>query len=294
MSKEMEQVVKLAENHGLTIRKETLEVNNSGLDFQVVFATDISGREWVLRIPRREDVVSTAKKEKDILDRVKGKLPIQVPVWEVFSQELIAYQRLEGVPAGTIDPEAKAYVWEIDEQNVPLLFHKTLGEAMTALHRVNRVEDPQAQDLRKSMQDRMEIVKRTYGVSEELWQRWQAWLSKEEWWPKHKAFVHGDLHAGHILINKEARVTGFIDWTEARIDDPGNDFAVHLAAFGEGALHELIKEYEVAGGRTWPHMFEHIKELLAAYPVAIAEFAIKSGSEEYKLMAKQALGTAES
>ncbi len=144
------------------------------------------------------------------------------------------------------------------------------------------------------MKKRMEKVKKTFGVSDELWQRWQTWLSKDELWPKHKVFIHGDLHPGHILIDEEARVRGFIDWTEARIDDPGNDFAVHLAAFGEEALRELIQEYEAAGGRTWPYMFEHIVELLAAYPVAIAEFAIKSGSEEYELMAKQALGTADS
>lgn len=40
-------------------------------------------------------------------------------------------------------------------------------------------------------------------------------------------------------------------------------------------------------------MKEHIIELNAASPVAIAEFAIISGMEEYLQMAKQELGVAE-
>jgi macrolide phosphotransferase len=36
-------------------------------------------------------------------------------------------------------------------------------------------------------------------------------------------------------------------------------------------------------------MKEHIIELVAAYPVEIAEFALVSGVEEYERMAKQAL-----
>ena len=36
-------------------------------------------------------------------------------------------------------------------------------------------------------------------------------------------------------------------------------------------------------------MKEHIIELVAAYPVSIAEFAIVSGAEEYVQMAKKAL-----
>ncbi|WP_423241355.1 phosphotransferase [Oceanobacillus zhaokaii] len=40
--------------------------------------------------------------------------------------------------------------------------------------------------------------------------------------------------------SQEQRVTGFIDWTEARVDDPAHDFVSHLMAFGEKSLRELI------------------------------------------------------
>lgn len=295
-----EQVIEKAKQHGLIVKENTLKRNESGLDFQVVFAADVEGEKWVLRFPRRPDVVPTAKKEKGILDLIEEKIPIQTPKWVIFSEELIAYKLLEGVPAGTIDPKAKAYVWELDEKNVPDTFHETLASNMAALHRVNHEEAREAglsvrapDELRNSMKERMDKVKSKYGVSEELWNRWQKWLANDSLWPKQTALIHGDLHAGHILIDEEARVTGFIDWTEARVDDPAHDFVSHLAAFGEAALKKLIDEYQKAGGYVWPLMFEHIVEQLSAYPIAIAEFAMKSGSDEFSAMAKQALGIEE-
>ncbi|MBP2242725.1 macrolide phosphotransferase [Cytobacillus eiseniae] len=292
-----EQVIEKAKQHGLMLKEDSLKRNESGLDFQVVIAADIYEENWVLRIPRRADVILTAKKEKQILDFVGQRLYIESPKWTIFSEELIAYKLLKGVPAGTIDAEAKAYVWELDEKNIPDIFHETLAKAMADLHAINIKEAEQAglviktaEELQKTMQERMDKVKSVFGVSEELWTRWQKWLANDELWPKQTAVIHGDLHAGHILIDKEAKVTGFIDWTEARVDDLSNDFVVHLAAFGEDALKRLIYEYKKAGGYVWPSMIEHITELLSAFPIGIAEFAMKSGSDEYEEMAKQALG----
>ena len=85
-------------------------------------------------------------------------------------------------------------------------------------------------------------------------ERWQNWLGNDALWPKRTAFIHGDLHPGHILIDEDARVTGFIDWTEASVDDPANDFVSHLMAFCEDSLKELITAYEEAGGFVWPSM----------------------------------------
>jgi len=291
------QVMEKARKHGLTINKESLEYNESGLDFQVVFAADASGEPWVLRFPRREDVIPTAKKEKRILDLVISKISIQAPKWDVFSDELIAYKLLKGIPAGTIDPEKQAYVWEINGKDVPDNYHMTLGDAMAELHRINQTEVRAAgisiqtsEELKRSMIVRMEKVKAAFGISESLWDRWQRWLSNDKLWPKQTAFIHGDLHPGHILVDKEARVTGLIDWTEARVDDPANDFVSHYMIFGEDALRKLIDSYRTAGGYVWPGMLEHVIELTAAYPIGIAEFALKSGLDDMELMAKQALG----
>ncbi|PPA70850.1 macrolide 2'-phosphotransferase [Jeotgalibacillus proteolyticus] len=292
-----EKIIKLAGENGIELKESALKFNESGLDFLVVFGEDSKGENWVLRIPRREDVLPSTKIEKQALDFIEPKLSVQAPKWVVWTDELIAYKQLTGVPVGTIDHEAMAYTWEIDEKNVPELFTETLALAMVSLHGINlddareaglKVEN--AEEMRAEMKSRMEKVKAEFGVSDQLWEQWQRWVNNDSLWPAKTGVIHGDLHAGHILIDDEARVTGFIDWTEAFVSDISKDFVAHYRTFGEQELKKLIMYYEKAGGCVWPNMAEHIIERTAAYPVEIAEFALKSGIEEYIQMTKEALG----
>ena len=297
MSKDMKQVIEIAKKHNLILKEETMQFNESGLDFQVVFALDESGIDWVLRLPRREDVMPRTRVEKQALDLVNQCVKsFQVPNWIIYTDELIAYKKLDGVPAGTIDHNIGNYVWEIDINNIPPSFHMSLGRVLAELHSIPNdkakefgliVQTPE--EARKSMKQRMNNVKTKFGVGEKLWNRWQSWVNDDEMWPKKTGLIHGDVHAGHTMIDKEANVTGLIDWTEAKVTDISNDFVFNYKAFGEEALEALIIAYKEAGGYYWPKMKEHIIELVAAYPVSIAEFAIVSGVEEYVQMAKKAL-----
>lgn len=296
MTLSKKQVMGLAEKHNMNLVEQSLKENQSGLDFHVFFAEDQLGDQWVLRMPRRKDVIPRARQEKRILDIAERNLTVQIPNWSIFTDDLIAYKLLTGIPAGTIDPEAKSYVWEIDDKNVPVEFHITLGKVIKELHESNHQSAKEAgvtvytpTESRASMKSRMDKVQAEFTISDSLWERWQSWLETDAMWPEQTAMIHGDLHAGHILINKHAEVTGIIDWTEARVDDPANDFVAHLASFGEDAVKKLIAAYQEAGGYVWPTMFEHIVELTAAYPVSIAEFALISGIDEYKNIAQEAL-----
>ncbi|MFC2947460.1 macrolide 2'-phosphotransferase [Virgibacillus sediminis] len=289
-------VSEIAKKHGLIIREDFIEFHESGLDFHVAFAHDVEGSQWVLRIPRRPDVLPQAAKEKKILDLVVPHLSVAAPEWEIFSNELIAYKLLSGFPVGTIDPEEKAYIWAIDEENVPIIYHETLARSMVSIHRISQEQAAEAgmqaytaEEVRSNTQKRMERVKENYEIDEKLWSRWQEWLHNDAFWPERTAVIHGDLHPGHILIDDTSRVTGLIDWTEARVDDPATDFVSHYMAFGEDALERLIEAYEKAGGYVWSSMGEHIKELQTVYPVTVAEFAERSGSEEFEKLAQQLL-----
>lgn len=297
MSRTKEQVIEIVGKQGLKLKEDTLTFNESGLDFQVVFAIDFEGNEWVLRMPRREDVMVRTEIEKKALDLVNENIiAFQAPNWVIYTDKLIAYKKLNGVPAGTIDHEIQNYVWELDINNVPECFHKTLGKVLAVLHNVPKEKAIEAgltvhtpEEARQSMKERMNAVREKIGVGDSLWNRWQVWIQNDEMWPKQTGLIHGDVHAGHTMIDQEANVTGLIDWTEARITDVSNDFVFQYKAFGEEGLESLIHAYKEAGGYYWPKMKEHIIELEAAYPVAIAEFAILSGLEEYIKMAKQAL-----
>lgn len=297
MGRTQEEVVKLAKSHGLDLKPKNLVENASGLDFQVFFATDESDRHWVLRLPRREDVFERTKPEKKALDLVASRVDFEVPVWEIYEKDIIAYERLTGIPAGTIDPSIQNYIFEIDEQNLPVNFTRTMAETMVALHSIPVEEAEKAgietvvpDDLRKNMKERMVKVRAQFGVSEALWNRWMKWVETDELWPRQAGMIHGDLHPGHIMVDQHSNVKGLIDWTEAKVSDISKDFMGHYRVFGEKGLDDLIEAYKIAGGYHWPGMKGHMMELMNAFSVDVAEFAMESGMEEYEKMAKKELG----
>lgn len=276
---------------------QPVELNDSGLDFLAASARSTDGTAWILRTPRRPDVIQSAAYEAKVLQLVGRLLPVAVPGRQINRPDLIAYRKLSGTPAATIDTAAMAYKWHIDPEAPSPEFVQSLAAAMAALHRIDGRTAEQAGlltvaagDLRAGALARMEIVRQAYGVSEELWERWQAWLADASYWPEHTSLIHGDLHPGHILVDEKERVCGLLDWTEAECGDPAADFTAFYTVFGEEALSELLEQYAQAGGRVWPRMKEHIVQLQGAYAVTIALFALKSGLEQYADMAREALG----
>ncbi|MGG4443329.1 macrolide 2'-phosphotransferase MphJ [Brevibacillus fortis] len=296
----VEQILSIAKNNGILVDPTTVKVNESGLDFLAIFASTIDGVPWVLRQPRRDDVIETARYEKKVLDLVSSQLSVEVPHWQVHTSEFIAYPILAGTPMATINMETKNYDWYLNPESLPELCIQTWAEALVELHGIHddlardagiRVKQPS--EVRESLREKMNEVKRVFGVSQMLWDRWQKWLADDTFWPAHSALVHGDLHPGHILVAENGKVTGLLDWTEAEVADPSIDFTVFYMLFGDTGLADFINRYEKAGGRVWPRMHEHIAEMTSAYPVILAIFALKSGLEEFKIMARQALGVDE-
>ncbi|MCR8844561.1 macrolide 2'-phosphotransferase [Paenibacillus sp. SC116] len=296
----VEEMVALAEKHGIRLQSEEVEINESGMDFLVAFAVDTDGVKWVLRKPRRSDVLERADNEHRVLKLLQQQLPVAVPDWRVYTPELIAYPLLNGIPAAGINVEVRNYEFNMDHENPPPQFVDSLAQALVALHSIDhdaareaglRVKSPA--EARETLAHNMEKVKKEIGVSEELWERWQKWIADDSYWPTHSVLVHGDLHPPHIIIDEQQRVTGLLDWTEAEVTNPGTDFVLYCAVFGEERLAEFLTRYEEAGGRVWPRMKDHIVEQLTTYPVLLGLFALTSGDKEVMNMARAALGVAE-
>lgn len=300
MTLRLKEITELAEAHGISVKEESVKINESGLDFQVAHAEDKQGSKWILRIPRRKDAAAKTRLEKRVLEAVNQHVSFETPVWKVCTNELIAYKQLTGIPAGTLDAEAQNFIWEIDEKHVPESYHKTLGRALAELHQVPKAKLTvpgltmhTVEESKADMARRMKAVKEKTGVEKALWTRWQTWLANDAMWPKATGLIHGEVHPGHTIINARKEVTGLIDWTEAAVTDVSRDFMAHHMTFGNAALEQLIAAYKQAGGITWPHMKEHIIELTSTTPIDLAEFAEESGSEEYMQLAKEQLGVLE-
>ncbi|WP_150269882.1 macrolide 2'-phosphotransferase [Paenibacillus tepidiphilus] len=288
-----EQWMELARENGLSLRQESIRLNDTGMDFRVAFVEDEDGQDWVLRVPRRPDVWERAVNERKVLAVVSGHLPVAVPDWRIFTPGLIAYPLLEGEPVAAVDPAGGGYLWQFPQEELTDIFYGSLAEALAALHNIGQEEAVQAGIHRKTPQEvraeyaaDMEEIRQSFPVPEVLYARWKAWLDTDSYWPEHSAFIHGDMHPPHILVDRSQRVTGVIDWTEAVIADPGTDFVILFGLFGEAGLRRLLERYEQAGGQTWPRMYEHIAERWAAYPVLVAKFALLSGEEAVMELAR--------
>lgn len=296
MKKTIEEINKLAIKHHLELDTKSINFNESGLDFWVAFANDVKGQPWVLRLPRRVDVIQSCATEKKVLDFLLHRFPIPVPQWKVFSDDLIAYPSMEGIPVGTINLKLKAYEWKLDEKNLPEEFIHSMAVGLKNLHQLSGIELDflgdkviKARDLKKHMHKRMKWANDKFSIYKALWNRWQNWLESDSYWPETTGLIHGDLHPGHIFIDSSYQVCGIIDWTEAMVSDVSKDFIAFYRCFGENALQRLIQEYEKSGAYVWPKMYDHILELNSTVAIDIAEFANRSGLDEYWQYAKNLL-----
>lgn len=291
------ELIGLAQRHGLHLQPDTFNYNETGLDFQVIHVLNDAQQPWILRLPRRPDVLPRAKNEHRVLQLLQGKLPADLPDWQVFDPRLIAYPRLPGIPVANIDMEKMCYVWNLDIENLPEAFYQSLGQTIAALHAQDTAAAEKAglnvlqpEQLREHLQSQMKRVKEAIGVAEPVWDRWQAWLQDDSYWPGYTCLVHGDLQAAHILIDENGKVNGLLDWTEAEVSDPAIDFVALLAAFGEAVTKRVLLSYEQAGGQVWPRMLEHVQQRHGAYGVNIGLFVLESGTDDYLPMANEALG----
>ncbi|MGH8905434.1 MAG: macrolide 2'-phosphotransferase [Egibacteraceae bacterium] len=294
---DQELVADLAGRHGLKTVADRIVFNEIGLDYRVAFASTADGTQWVLRIPRRSDVIEGSMTESRILALVRRHLPVQVPDWRIHSDELIAYPLLSGTPGVTLDAQTGELRWNFDKHSA--IFAATLGQALAALHAIDHEEARAAGlrvlrpvEVRAEIQANIDKVKGELEVADDLLRRWQAWLADESFWPEHSTVIHGDLHVGHVLVDADARATGILDWTEARVADPATDFMVHLHAFGDEGLEQLLAEYEKAGGRTWPRLKDHCAELLSAFAVNYALWALNTNNQEHLQAARTQLQNA--
>lgn len=292
-----EAICAMAATHQLYLQPDSFKYNETGLDFQVIHAKDTNNKDWILRVPRRQDVLPRARNEQKVLTLLKDMQAFSVPDWQIFEPELIAYLQLEGTPVANIDMEQKCYIWNLNHEHLPETFISSLGKAIAALHATNtanaqqiglKISEPK--QVRENLSLQMQRIKQEMGVAEELWQQWQTWLHDDSYWPSLSSLVHGDLQAAHILTDNAGTVNGLLDWTEAEVSDPAIDFVALLAAFGEQTTKAVLEAYEQAGGKVWPRMLEHIQQRHASYGVNIGLFVLESGTDEYLPMAKEALG----
>jgi aminoglycoside phosphotransferase (APT) family kinase protein len=267
---------------GLLLAEASPELDGSGLDFLVLHGRDAAGTRWIVRTPRRPDVTAAARVEARALALVAGKLPVAVPDWRVHTDEVIAYPRLPGRPA--ISLEGGAPTWNLDPAAPSAAFIDSLAGALVALQAISPAQAAAAglprkplDDERRAYREMIETTREALAPRPATVARWHAWLDGASW-PSRLALVHGDLHPGHLLLDEAGAVSGVLDWTEAHLGDPATDLAMCFGCYGAATFARLLERFEARGGVSWPALAAHAAERWAFFPVLGAAWALRTGS----------------
>ena len=282
----VEDLLAAARRHGASLRATSRTFDTTGLDFLVAHAEDEAGVPWVVRTPRRDDVYAASLVEARVLELIRPHLPVAVPDWRIHAPEVIAYPKLPGMPAVTVDHVA-GHAWNvIDPAALPDVFLDSMARTLAALQSIPAEMAREAgvpirttEMLRTELFMAIDATADLLRAPRQLRARWRRWLDDDRCWPDHLALAHGDVHAGHMLLDRHGTLVGILDWTEAKLTDPAVDLAMFHGHFGPEALRRLVERIERAGGRTWPRILDHAAELWAAWPVLAAAWALRTGNE---------------
>ena len=292
---DLEELLALADDHGLDLVPDSLRTEEVGLDFRVAFARARDGQRWVLRIPRRAEVLPRAAIEGRLLALLAPRLDVAVPDWRISTERLIAYPLLPGTPGLTVRADG-AVDWHVDMASTE--FASTLGAFIAQLHAVDPVEAAATgipahtpAQVREGWRADLARVAEHFEIAPALRERWESWLAEDSYWPDRSVLTHGEIYPGHTLVQGE-RLSAVLDWTTAAVGDPARDFMFHRAGAPPEAFDAALAAYTDGGGTVHARLGEHCEEMFSASPLAYGLYALETGEQQHREAAAAALAPA--
>jgi aminoglycoside phosphotransferase (APT) family kinase protein len=178
-----------------------------GYDFEVAIVDD----EWVFRFPRRPAVEEALELEIVLLPALSSTLPVAVPSFEHISRDplFVGYRVLRGEPLVDEDSGGvRAFVealHALDPSGIPVERPDWVEAYRVQCAEFERLVLPLVD------KDRRERARELFDEAETL-------VGFEP------VLLHADLGPAHLLV-RDGRLTGVIDWGDARVGDPALDYA---------------------------------------------------------------------
>jgi len=228
---------------------------------------------WIVRVPRRAEVRAALRQEAELLPRLAPELPAPVPVVSVFEGDqtfFAVHRKLPGRPL----------------RSAELVVARDLGRFLGVLHCSATAKEvlPETTsrdwlDSQAAFADRCKAVLALMDRDERL--RAQALFDRHLSRPPHFELVpvQGDLGPDHILWSDE-HLTGVIDWSDARIDDPALDFAWLLYGCTKDFAETVLETYSAEGGDVDPTFRERALYFHRLGPWHQVVFGLERGRPE--------------
>ncbi len=225
------------------IKWEKAEHNAEGWDHYVIILDD----KYVFRFPRTKKYLDVLKNEILLLSYLKDKVNITIPEYIYIAKDksFAGYILIPGI-------QLKKKVFEPLPDKTKNIIAKQIADFLSSLHKVshNAVKKYKTKtvDAKKKYKDLIlntykyifpRISKKDQLLIDDYLKEFKNYLKV----PK-KVLTHNDLYSKHILLggNKKS-ISGIIDFSDRRIDDPARDFS-ELWDYGEKFVLETYRNYK--------------------------------------------------
>ena len=215
-------------------------------------------KEFVFRLPRREEAVPLMDMEMQILPVLAPQISIQVPYPEFlgkacsnFPWPFSGYRLIQGELACSANLSRE----ERRSWTAPLA---------SFLKKLHRIQLPSSFSLpRDQFNKSVPLVqidearvnfKKLYkdGILPET-SNWEQLLQEvfESSASREKVLCHGDLYCRHLLLDSDRKLTGVIDWGDMHLGDPACDLSVVFTFLPPECWEEFRSEYGLIHAETW-------------------------------------------
>jgi len=222
-----------------------LELHQEGLVNDVA----IVNNKLVFRFPKTEQAVRIQEVEMRILDLVRNRVDIDLPLPVYQSKKCVVYPLLEGesLTREIIQGLSKKDQTDLAGQLGRFLYQlhstpfiKAGWELPSTLARVKR---EQWVEFRLKAQEQVYplLLKHQVEWAERLF---DSVLENPESFDYEPALIHGDLAPYHILYDRKyRRISGVIDFGVAGIGDAGTDIGILITTYGERFIRRMDVVY---------------------------------------------------
>ncbi len=215
------------------LRPQEVRYFGEGCDFQMF---EVDGT-WLFRIPKRAREIERLKRERALLEKLAGRLPVQIPRFDYFAPGVAGYRRLDGLAMARQVPRRA--------------FACSLGEFAAALHAVDVGDMAMPGELDTGgMQGFFDDVRKGLeaarpNLNESVFARCEAMLNEPVPPPYAGArcLVHNDIYPAHVLLREDGGIRAVLDWGDAIVGNPARDFAVAYFWGGEPYLQTALAHY---------------------------------------------------
>jgi aminoglycoside phosphotransferase (APT) family kinase protein len=243
----------------------------------------------VFRFPHRPQAVSCMQNEIILLPYYKENLSFAVPDLQYvgkatsnYPYPFVGYQLLKGELLSTRLPSLADN----------LDFARTLGSWLKELHALP-VQASHLANIQGSQSWRLDIENRAQKMAEILEQYGEDFkdagfepveLNELMGSFEHlhisdqHVYLHGDLYAKHIVVNKDGMPASLIDWGDTHIGHPAIDLSVGVMLFEDNALQAFLDAYG-----DWDHQLLDIA-IFRAFCHALGAYAYFCQKHDYPTM----------